>query len=76
MSKFILAMRSNFTGKMNQREYPIQDQQRIIKWLYDENRRAVQSEFPDYSTDDREFLVSGCTPEEWEELLGEEGIDE
>lgn len=76
MSKFVLAMRSNFTGKMNQREYPIQDQQRILKWLYDENRPAVQSAFPDYSADDREFLVSGCTPEEWEELLGEEGIDE
>jgi hypothetical protein len=76
MAKFVLSMQSLFTGKQNQREYPIQDQQRIIKWLYDENRRAVQSEFPEYSADDREFLVSGCTPEEWEELLGEEGIDE
>lgn len=76
MSKFILVMRSTFTGKMNQREYPKQDLQRILRWRHDKNRRAVQSEFPDYSAEDREFLVSGCTPEEWDVLLGEEGIDE
>lgn len=29
----------------------------------------VQNIFPELSTDDREFLITGITPEEWEEAF-------
>ena len=32
----------------------------------------IQSFFPHLSADDREFLMSGITPEEWEEHFSEE----
>jgi hypothetical protein len=32
----------------------------------------IQSVFPHLSADDREFLMSGITPEEWEEHFSEE----
>jgi hypothetical protein len=28
------------------------------------------------SKDDREFLISGITPEEWESMFGAAGVDE
>ena len=30
----------------------------------------IQSVWPDMEADDREFLISGFTPEEWEQLIG------
>ena len=32
----------------------------------------VQDCFPDMSTDNREFLISGTSPEGWKEMFGEE----
>jgi hypothetical protein len=36
----------------------------------------VQAVFPNLSKEEREFLISGITPQEWEETFGEEGDDE
>ena len=38
-------------------------QEQYEEWLHTE--RLVQDIFPDLSADEREFLISGITPEEW-----------
>lgn len=35
----------------------------------------IQDAFPNMSKDDREFLISGITPEEWNKLFVEETLD-
>lgn len=35
-----------------------------------ENRILIQDALPELNPDQREFLISGTTPEEWEELFG------
>lgn len=37
-----------------------------------QTRTHVQYAFPDLSTDDREFLITGITPDEWEKMFGGE----
>ena len=32
----------------------------------------IQEAFPDLSSDDREFLISGTSPEGWKQLYGDE----
>jgi hypothetical protein len=32
----------------------------------------IQNVFPDLNTDQREFLMTGSTPEEWNAVFGEE----
>jgi len=31
----------------------------------------IQDAFPDLSADDREFIMTGIVPEEWDKLFGE-----
>lgn len=60
---------SNFTGKTNQMELNVtEDQlQRIA------NRDGlIQNIVPQLNPDEREFLMTGCTPEEWDALFPED----
>ena len=34
--------------------------------------RLIQHIFPELTADQREFILTGITPEEWDELYGEE----
>lgn len=40
------------------------------RWL--EGKELVQNVFPNLSADDREFIVTGITSEEWDEMFSEE----
>jgi len=77
MTKFV--MRSRFTGKVNSMDIP-GPAAPIRDWLNESPRTRphVQVAFPNLSADEREFLLTGCTPEEWDKLFGEEeeGEDE
>lgn len=56
---------SQLTGKVHTREIPITDEQ------YAEYARGsvpLQSAFPWLSANDREFLLTGATPGEWDTL--------
>lgn len=69
----LLKKMSALSGKMNERELPIEEAD-YLAWKY--NRRLlVQDAFPHLSADDREFLLTGATPEEWKEAFGEEEED-
>lgn len=62
--------KSMFTGKTNTMALPDSvTLERIHTW---ENTRAalVQDAFPELNADQREFLMTGATPEEWASIFG------
>ena len=66
-----ITRRSPFSGKVNTREIDAPAEE-LIAW---ENtprhlRPFVQDAFPTLSADDREFLLTGITPEEWDAEVG------
>ncbi len=56
------------TGSLRTREFPITRDQ-WDAWL---NGAYIQDAFPHLSPDDREFLLTGMTSEEWDATFGED----
>lgn len=70
-----ITRKSELTGVERTRDIPGVTQERLDRcWKFNANRQGshIQDEFPELSADDREFLVSGITPEEWSEAFPEE----
>lgn len=44
----------------------------MIAWMAMEGGELIQNALPNLSSDDREFLISGMSPEGWEKLFGGE----
>ena len=61
-----ITRKSPFTGKVNKRDIPVTPQQ-LEAW---ENGELIQRAMPNISVEDREFIMTGITPEEWEETFG------
>lgn len=59
---------SQYSGKENKMDLPITLEQ-LIRWKSGELAQRV---FPHLSMAEREFLITGMTPEEWDELYGDE----
>jgi hypothetical protein len=59
---------SPHTRKTNVREIPVTTSQ-LVNW---EQGMLIQEAMPNLSADDREFIMTGLTPEDWDELFGEE----
>ena len=62
---------SRHTGKLNTRSLDITQDEYDS---YMSRRRKgttdlIQNEFPNLSLDDREFIMTGATPEEWDDLF-------
>lgn len=57
---------SPFTGKENTRDIPVTPEQ-IAAW---QSGVLIQNAMPNISADDREFLMTGITPEEWDDMFG------
>jgi hypothetical protein len=68
----IITKRSDISGKVNSMELPITMEQ------YQEGLEAcnsgayIQNVFPMLNSGQREFLKTGITPEEWDEIFGSE----
>jgi hypothetical protein len=58
---------SPFSGKTNTREIKCTAEQ-LVKWM---NGMLIQNAMPDLSADDREFIMTGITPEEWKKTFPE-----
>ena len=58
---------SKFTGKSNTMELDVTMSQ---LQRYENGEDLVQNIFPDLSSDEREFLITGATPQEWKEMFG------
>lgn len=65
---------SNLSGEYNTREIDITIDQ-YNDWQNaseNDDNRFVQNAFRHLSADDREFLISGITEQEWSEAFGDE----
>jgi len=58
---------SPFSGKVNTREINV-TQDQLDKW---KAGMLIQDAMPNISPDDREFIMTGITPEEWKENFGD-----
>lgn len=64
----IVRRRNIFTGKVRELNLDVNPEQ-IARWQKGE---LIQNAMPQLSVDEREFLISGLLPEEWEKLMAEE----
>jgi hypothetical protein len=62
----IIQRKSPLTGELNSREIDICHSQ-IDAW---ERGMLIQDAMPDVSKDDREFIMSGSTPVDWDKMFG------
>jgi hypothetical protein len=65
----LIEKKSMFTGLYHTRDINVTREELL---LWEQSGRTVQSVFPDLSADDREFLMTGVTPEEWDAYMGRE----
>ena len=63
----LITKKSPISGNVNSLDLPITEAQ-ILLW---QSGALIQEAFPHLSADQREFLLSGITPEEWEATFGE-----
>lgn len=61
---------SVLSGKLNERDIPISLSEFIAGETRRSNGELIQDVYPQLSADDREFLMSGLTPEEFDETMG------
>ncbi len=59
---------SDFTGKVSTRSIPGITREQLD--TYYKGHTCIQNVFPHLSADDREFIMTGVTPEEWDEAFG------
>ena len=65
----MLITRTNpFTGEVLSREIPVTEAQMKL-W---EDGVLIQNAMPNLSADDREFILTGITTEQWKEMFPEE----
>lgn len=59
---------SILSGRTSTREIPV-TQEQLDAWQRNRGTVLIQDAFPDLSPDDREFILTGITPEEWDEAF-------
>jgi hypothetical protein len=67
-----ITMRSILSGIERTREIDVKPDQ-LAAW---ESGVLIQNAMPNLSDDDREFIMTGITPDEWENEFGEESSEE
>lgn len=63
---------SQFSGKKRTRDLPV-TQEQFDKW---NAGMLIQDAFPELSDDDREFIMTGITAEEWNQMFPPEEEDD
>ena len=66
-NKVFVYKQSIATGHINTMVIPT-TQGRIEYWM--QSGELIQDVMPDLTADQREFLMSGITPEEWDDMFG------
>ena len=61
--------KSMFSGIKHTMEIPVTEEQ---LQRYANNEGLIQDIMPYLSPDQREFIMTGVTPDEWEEMFGED----
>lgn len=71
-----IVRKSEISGVTRTKEIPVTEEQ--LRAYYD-GGMLIQNAMPDVSADDREFIMTGITPKEWDTVMGEpedEGDDD
>lgn len=68
-NKVLVHKKSMVSGRVNSMLLPT-TQGKIEYWV--ESGKLIQDVMPDLDDDQREFLMSGITPREWNDMFGEE----
>lgn len=66
--------KSSFSGKENTMDLDITEEQ--LADYETTNGPLVQNAFPNLSADEREFIMTGITPDEWNDMFVEEEFPE
>lgn len=64
----IVTRTSQLSGKTHTREIDVEPGL-LVRWVEGRDRRLIQDAFPHLDADDREFIMTGITPEEWDEAF-------
>lgn len=67
-NNMLVTRTSPFSGKVHTMDINVTEAQ-IAAW---QNGELIQRAFPHLSADEREFIKTGITPQEWEETFGSE----
>lgn len=64
--------KSDLTGKDNTMDLPVTEEQ-LRNWIGNNEHpgQLILDAMPHLSAEQREFLISGCSPEEWQEQVVE-----
>ena len=65
----IVTRKSPFSGKVNEMDLPLSKDQMA---RYNSGNELIQNVFPNLNADEREFIMTGITPTEWNETFGGE----
>ncbi len=60
--------KSKFTGKVSSMELNV-TQEQIDEFESASRNRTIQQIFPNLTPEEREFMLSGSTPEEWNSIF-------
>lgn len=63
----ILKRISLLSGKMSEMNINIPEDE-LLEWLKMNPRPLIQNHFPQLSPDEREFILTGITSKEWDEI--------
>jgi hypothetical protein len=66
----LVSRKSIISGKVNTMDLDVSDQQ-LAEW---EGGKLIQDVFPHLTASEREFMMSGITPEEWNEMFKESNL--
>ena len=72
MNNTIITRRSPFTGRSHQMEIPISPREFAKRETLWQTGMLIQDAFPMLDADQREFIKTGITPEEWDAAFGNE----
>lgn len=68
----IVERTSIYSGKTRTKDLPI-TQAQLDRW---DKGELIQNVFPNLSADDREFLITGMTEEEWNDLFADTAVED
>lgn len=68
----VITRKSTLTGVTRSQEIPVTAEQMQAF----EGGALIQNAMPNLTDDQREFILNGITPDEWDELVGEEPDDD
>jgi len=69
----LLTKKSAFTGRMHTMDLPITEEE---LHAYETGSCVIQNFFPHLNADQREFIMTGVTKEEWDATFGSQDDDE